>query len=105
MSSPIGVMPEEEIQVNVGQQSVGVEQSPRVAEGVLHGDWGSMHDEREEGGEGLVSVDGVSGRGGIPRSAGGTRDDSLPHVDTCLNGGPAFGNSSVNFNFLMGSGG
>ncbi|KAJ0796870.1 hypothetical protein HanPI659440_Chr04g0167401 [Helianthus annuus] len=47
MSSPIGVMPEEEIQVNDGQQSVGVEQSPRVDEGVLHGDCGSMHDERE----------------------------------------------------------
>ncbi|MFS7956137.1 hypothetical protein Hanom_Chr07g00651061 [Helianthus anomalus] len=97
-------MPEEEVQVNDGQQSVGVEQSPRVDEGVLHGDCGSMHDEREKRGEGLVSDDGIFGSGGIPRSAGGSHAATMPPADTSLNGGPVFGNSSVKFNFLLGSG-
>ncbi|KAJ0451857.1 hypothetical protein HanRHA438_Chr15g0714711 [Helianthus annuus] len=104
MSSPIGVVPEEEVQVNDGQHSVGEEQSPRVDEGVLHGDCGSMHEERENKGEGLVSDDGVFENGGIPRSAGGSHAVPLPPEEDCLNGGPVFGNSSVKFNFLLGSG-
>ncbi|MFS7974042.1 hypothetical protein Hanom_Chr09g00863791 [Helianthus anomalus] len=80
MSSPIGVVPEDEVQVSSGQDPVG-----------------------ENRGEELDSDDGIFRSGGIPRSAGGSHAVPLPPEEASLNGGPVFRNSSEKFNVLLGS--
>ncbi|MFS7968921.1 hypothetical protein Hanom_Chr09g00803131 [Helianthus anomalus] len=108
MSSPVGFMPEDDLMVNNEHDQVGgkegEEKSSRADEGVLHGDLGSMHVEREKSGEGMLNDPEYFGNGGIPRPVGGTPNVFLSHEGDVLSGGPIFGDSAENLNFILGSG-